>query len=146
VSGGLAFHAAEHLVAQRKNEREAVIALHPADGNPHELPFGIEDAAARDTRMAVGEARHQAVGRLLPHVAGRDDDALRVVVAEAEDGVCELELVAEIGGQRRQVDVFLDLEDRPVTRIDFDAGIARVDDLGRDRPTFGREALPAPAR
>src|SRR5205809_1095793 len=66
----------EHLVPQRQDEREAVIALHPADGDAHEIPFLIEHAAARHARMTVGQAGDEAVGRPLPYVSAADDDAL----------------------------------------------------------------------
>src|SRR3954463_2343340 len=63
----------EHLTAQRQDEREAIVSLHPPDGNANELAVAIQHAPARDTRMPVGEARHQIVGRALPDVTGRED-------------------------------------------------------------------------
>jgi len=82
--------------------------------------------------VAVSQAGHQAIRRALTHVAGRHDDALRVVVAKAEDRIGEFEPVAKIRSQRRQVDRFLDLEDRPVARIHFDLGVPGVDDARTD--------------
>ena len=87
-------HLPEHLVAQRQDEREAVVALHPADRDADELAVAVQHAAARHAGMAVGQAGHQAVRRALADVAGREDDALRVVVAEAEDRIGEVERVS----------------------------------------------------
>src|SRR6476620_8736940 len=92
--GLLGAHPAEHLLPQGKNEREAVVPLHPADRNTDELALGVQHAAPRDARMAVGEAGHQLVRRALPDVPGGDDDALRVVVPAPEDRVGKLELIA----------------------------------------------------
>ena len=130
--GRRVWHLAEHLGAQRQDEREAVVALHPADRNADQIAVLVEHAAAGHARMAVGQARHQAVGRPLPDVAGAEDDALRVVVAEAEDRLGEVVGVGGVDPQRRQVDRLLDLDDRPVARIDFDVGVAGVDDARRD--------------
>ena len=51
----------EHLRPKRKNEREPVVALHPADRNPDQFAFAVEHAAARHAGMPVGQARHQLV-------------------------------------------------------------------------------------
>ena len=56
-------HLAEHLRPHRQDEREAVVALHPADRNPHQVALLVQHAAARHARMAVGQARDQAVRR-----------------------------------------------------------------------------------
>src|SRR5262245_10848918 len=61
----LGAHPAEHLLPQGKNEREAVVPLHPADRDTDELALGVQHAAPRDTRMTVGEAGHQLVRRHL---------------------------------------------------------------------------------
>ena len=90
---GHRLHLPEHLLAERKDEREPEIALHPANRNTHELPFGIQHAAARDARVPVRQARHELVRRPLADIAGRDDDALRVIVPETEDRVGEFEAV-----------------------------------------------------
>ena len=87
-------HLAEHLRAQRQDEREAIVPLHPADRDADELAVAVQHAAARHAGMAVGQAGHQVVRRPLADVAGRQDDALRVVVAEAEDRIGEVEPVA----------------------------------------------------
>src|SRR4029079_6918152 len=47
---------AEHLRAQRQDDREAVVPLHPADRNPDQLPVAVQHAAARHARVTVGEA------------------------------------------------------------------------------------------
>ena len=57
---GLELHAPEHLVAQRKNEREPEVALHPADRDADELTFAVEHAAARDARDARRSGRSPA--------------------------------------------------------------------------------------
>src|SRR4026208_1801995 len=64
--GLLGAHPAEHLLPQGKNEREAVVPLHPADRDTDELALGVQHAAPRDARMAVGEAGHPPVRRDLP--------------------------------------------------------------------------------
>ena len=122
---------AEHLAAQRQDEREPVVSLHPADRDADQLPVAVQHAAARHARMAVGQAGHQVVRRPLADVAGREDDPLRVVVAEAEDRIGEVEGVAEVDVERGQVDRLLDLQDGPVARIDFDLRVAGVDDARR---------------
>src|SRR5688500_19271497 len=76
---------AEHLGAQRQDEREAVVALHPADRNADEMTLLVQHAATRHTGMPVGEACHQPVGGALSDVAGAQDDSLGVIVAEPED-------------------------------------------------------------
>ena len=86
----------EHLRAQRQNEREAVVPLHPADRDADQLAVAVQHAAARHAGMAIGQARDQIVRRPLADVAGREDDPLRVVVAEAEDRIREIEAVAEV--------------------------------------------------
>jgi len=86
--------------------------------------------------MAVGEAGHQLVRRDLPDVPGGDDDALRVVVPEPEDRVGKLELIAHVRVQRRQADLFLDLEDCPVARIHFHLRVAGVDEARVDGAAF----------
>ncbi len=98
-------HLPEHLGANRQDEREAVVTLHPADGNADEVALLVEDAAARHTRMAVGQAGHEAVRRPLPDVAGAQDDALRVVVAQAEDRLSEVVRERRVDAQRRQVEI-----------------------------------------
>ena len=98
-------HLAEHLGAQRQDEREAVVALHPADRNAHEIALLVQHAAARHARMAVGQAGDEAVRRPLADVAGAEDDSLRVVVAEAEDRFRELVRERRVDAQRRQVDL-----------------------------------------
>ena len=52
---------AEHLDAQRQDEREAIVALHPADRDADELAVAVQHAAARHAGMAVGQARHEVV-------------------------------------------------------------------------------------
>ena len=84
-------HLAQHLGAQRQDEREPVVPLHPADRNPDQIAVAVQHAAAGHPGMAVGQAGHQVVGRALPDVAGRQDDALRIVVAEPEDRIGEIE-------------------------------------------------------
>ena len=79
--------------------------------------------------MAVREAGHEPVRRVLTDVAGREDDALRVVVAEAEDRIREVVRERRIDVQRRQIQVAR-LDDRPVAAVDLDVGIAGVDDAG----------------
>src|SRR6188474_2175785 len=88
---------AEHFVPHRQDERKAVIALHPADRDADEVALLIQDAAAGYARMAVGQARHQSVRHPLADVPGRQDDALRVVVAEAEDRLGEVVRERRIG-------------------------------------------------
>src|SRR6185503_6113579 len=68
-SSELGLHAAEHLVPQRKNEREAEVALHAADRNADQLPGRVQHPAPGDARMTVGEAGDQLVGRALTDVA-----------------------------------------------------------------------------
>ena len=81
--------------------------------------------------MAVGEARHEAVRRPLTDIAGREDDSLRVIVAETEDRIGEVVREADVGAQRRQIQLAR-LDDRPVAAVDLDVGVARVDDLRRN--------------
>ena len=126
--GALELHLPEHLGAQRQDEREPVVALHPADRDADELAVAVQHAAARDPGMAVGQARHELVGGALADVTGRDDDALRVVVAQPEDRVGEVEPVRRGSLSAAAGRWLLDLEDRPVARIDFDACLARVHD------------------
>src|SRR5262249_62201731 len=63
----------EHLPAERKDEREPVVPLHPADRDADQLAVGVQHAAARDARMAVGQARHEIVGGALADIAARED-------------------------------------------------------------------------
>src|SRR2546426_8596120 len=58
--------------------------------------------------------------------------SFRVIVAEAEDRIGEIERVAEIDVERRQVDVLFDLQDGPVPRVDFHQRLARVDDRSEE--------------
>jgi len=81
--------------------------------------------------MAVGQARHEAVGCPLAHVAGREDDSLRVVVAHPENRTRELVRVARVGVQRRQIE-FARVDDSPVAALYFGVGIAEVHDLRRN--------------
>src|SRR5258705_11871849 len=54
-------HLSEHLAAHRQDEREAVIALHPADRNAHEITVLVEHAAAGTARVPFGQPRHATV-------------------------------------------------------------------------------------
>src|SRR4030095_7559819 len=86
----VARHLSQHFAPHRENEREAIVALHPADRNPHQIAALIEDAAARHARVSVGERGDETVRGPLADIARREADALRVVVAEAEDRIGEL--------------------------------------------------------
>ena len=103
----LAAHLAQHLGAQRQDEREAIVALHPSDRDPDEIAFAVQHAAAGNAGMTIGEAGDQVVGRALADVAGREDDALRIVVAEPEDRIGEVERVGEVQVERGQIDRLL---------------------------------------
>src|SRR6188768_509276 len=129
----------EHLPAQREDEREPVVPLHPADWNTDQLTVAVQHAAARDAGMTVGQAGDEVVRRSLTDVAGRENDALRVVVAEAEDRVREIEGVAEVHVERRKVQVFLHFQDGPVAGIHFRFRLTSVDDAGRHRAALVHE-------
>ena len=75
--------------------------------------------------MAVGETRNEAVRRLLADVTGRENDALRVVVAQPENRIGEI-VARPHRRERRQVEL-LRLDDRPVAVVDFDIRIPGVD-------------------
>ena len=98
-------HLPQHLGSHRQDEREAVVALHPADRDADEMAALIEHAAARHPGMPVGQAGDQAARRLLADVAGRDDDALGVVVAEAEDRLGEVVGERGVDVERRQIEL-----------------------------------------
>src|SRR5260370_12528506 len=74
-------HLAQHLRAHRQDEREPVITLHPADRDADQIAALVENAAAGHARMTVSQARHEAVGRPLSNVTGREDDPFRIIVA-----------------------------------------------------------------
>ncbi len=38
-------HLPEHLLAERQDEREPVVALHPADRDADEIPFAVQHAS-----------------------------------------------------------------------------------------------------
>ena len=126
-------HLPQHFRANRQDEREAVVALHPADRDADEVAALVEDAAARHARMAVGEAGDEAVRGPLADVAGREDDALRVVVAEPEDRIGEIVGERGVDVQRRQVEVAR-LDDRPVAAVDLGVGVAGVDRPSPESP------------
>src|SRR6266571_5736127 len=77
--------------------------------------------------MSVGQARHQTIRRPLPHVTSAQNDAFRIVVAEAENRIGELVAEACVDAQRREIDWLRDANDRPVTGVDLDVGIAGID-------------------
>src|SRR5229473_7121994 len=122
---------AEHLGTNREDEGEAIVPLHPADWNADEVAALIENAAARYARVTVGETRHQTVRRFLSDVAGRQDDALRVVVAQPEDRIGELVCERRVHAQRRELEIAR-LDDRPIAAVHFHFSIAGVDDLRRN--------------
>ena len=96
---------AQHLGANRQDEREAVVPLHSPDRDADQVAALIEHAAARDAGVAVGKAGHQTVGGPLADVAGGENDALGVVVAETEDRVGELVAECGVNVQRRQIEI-----------------------------------------
>ena len=55
-------HLPQHLRAQRKDEREAIVPLHPSDRDADELALAIEDAAAGDAGVTVGQTGHEVEG------------------------------------------------------------------------------------
>src|SRR5260370_28172386 len=124
-------HLAQHLRADREDEREAVVALHPADGDADEHAALVEDAAARHARMAVGQAGDETVGGALADIAGREDDALRVVVAEPEDRIREVVRERRVDVQRGGIEDAR-LDDGPVPAVDFRFGVAGVHHFGGD--------------
>src|SRR5690242_21033395 len=98
-------HLAEHLVAQREDEGEPIVALHPSDRNADEHTALIENAATRDARMSVGEARHEPRVRALTDVTRGRYDALRVIVAETEDRIGEIVRERRIDVERRKIEL-----------------------------------------
>jgi hypothetical protein len=56
-------HSAEHLGAQRENEREPVVSLHPADRNAHELSVAVQHASPGNAGMPIRQARDEIVRR-----------------------------------------------------------------------------------
>ena len=119
---------AQHLGSNRQDERETVVALHPADRDADEVPALIEHAAARHPRVTVGQAGHEPVRRPLAHVAAREDDPFRVIVPEAEDRIGEVVGERGVDVQRRQIQIAR-LDNRPVAVVYFPVGVARVDHL-----------------
>ena len=80
--------------------------------------------------MTVSEAGDEILIGALAHITGREDDPLRIIVAEPENRVGKIKRVAEVHVERRKIDRLIDLDDGPVAWIDFGAGIARIDEAG----------------
>src|SRR5262245_10105340 len=108
----------EHFATKRQDERETIVALHTPNRNADQVAMLIEHTAAGYPRMAISQAGDEAVRRPLADVSGRENDALRIVVAQAEDRIREL--VAEFGVdvERRQVELSR-LDDGPVAAVHF---------------------------
>ena len=70
----------EHLGAKREDEGEAIVAGHPADGNPDKIPFLIEYTSAGHSGMTISETCHETIRRALADVAGAQDDAFGIIV------------------------------------------------------------------
>jgi hypothetical protein len=90
---------AEHLRTHWQDEREAVITLHPANRDADQVALLIEHSAARDAGVAVSEAGDQPVGRPLSDVSSAQNDALRIVIAQAEDRLGEFIAVGGVDPQ-----------------------------------------------
>ena len=123
-------HLAQHFGTNRKNERETVVALHPADRDADEDAALVEHTATRHTRVAIGEGGDQTVRCVLADVPGGQDDALRVVVAETEDRIREVVGKARVDAKRRQIQIAR-LDNRPVAAVDLGFRVAGVDDPRR---------------
>ena len=85
---------------------------------------------ARHARVTIGETRDQAVIHSLPDIACAYDDALGVVIAKPKDRLGEVIWIFHINLQRRQVEVALHFENRPVAAMHLNVGRAAVDDGG----------------
>src|SRR6185503_18899714 len=74
----------------------------------------------------IREARHE-VANMLPDVAGRENDALGIVVPEPEDRIGEIKRVLKIDIERGKIDRLVDANDRPVAWIHFGLGLPGID-------------------
>src|SRR5688500_7564673 len=81
--------------------------------------------------MAIGQTSHQAVGYLLAHIAGAENDPLRIVITKTEDRFREVESIRHVDIQRRQIYLPANADDGPIAAMDFHVRIAAVDDLRR---------------
>jgi len=90
---------------------------------PTRLPRWSSTPPPDTAGVAVGETRHETVRRFLADIAGRQDDALRVVVAQPEDRISELVRKHGIDAERRQIEIAR-LDDRPIAAVDLHLGIA----------------------